>query len=138
MKPMDPRQQVIDRLKRCVARTLATTPSNAEVWGTAFLIDTKHALTCAHNLGPRGNQSAMVKLTFTAYPLQPERNGTPVPGTLDWDKDMVVLELDEAIDAEPVPMSRIRRMRRASTQGSKRCAASSAMGERGTKTRSST
>lgn len=101
---MDLKQEDIDRLKRCVARTVATTPSG-EVFGTAFLIGPKHALTCAHNLGPVEDQAATVKLTFAACPSQPERIGTPVAATLDWDWDMVVLELDEAIDVEPVQMS---------------------------------
>jgi tetratricopeptide (TPR) repeat protein len=98
---MDDRQ--LEQLKHLVARTTAQMEHwIAPVTGTAFLITRTYALTCAHCLRPRGSDTwaRHVTLHFSRWATTGATREAHVVGEPDWERDIAVLQLAEALTLE--------------------------------------
>jgi tetratricopeptide (TPR) repeat protein len=98
---MDDRR--LEQLKHLVARTTAQLEDwTAPIKGTAFLITRIHALTCAHCLKPRGSDTwaRHITLHFSRWGTTGEPRDAYVVGEPDWERDIAVLQLAEALTLE--------------------------------------
>lgn len=100
----DSAQLELNRLKHIVASCTTLTPDGHECKGTAFLIDPRHVLTCAHCLGTSQSHAIIAQLRFTAWTGQQDFVAQLVDQP-DWSLDIAVLELDEPISIEPLTLS---------------------------------
>lgn len=97
--------QTLEQLKNIVARTEAHRDDGAKpVKGTAFLIDTYHALTCAHCIGTRSSKTwaENVTLYFSRWGKDPRP--AKVLGEPKWTHDLAILKLAEEAPTHVRPL----------------------------------